>query len=213
MVRAVSTSVAMRASLNLIAWNFAIGWPNCSRSLAYLSAASSAAWETPTERAACVIRPPSSVPVTCLKPPSMPPSSAAAGTLMASKARAAVPEAVRPGFLPLGAKGKDGDAADPRGGGGPGRKAEVPARDPLDRGAANDLVAAAPAVLLGVAHAQVAETAELAEEVHGEGLGALQLLDARGERLLGEAPDGEAKALLLLVQAKAEHGGSSGGGL
>ena len=93
------------------------------------------------------------------------------------------------------------------------RKAAVHARDLLDQEAAHDHVAAAPAVLLGVAHPQVAEAAELAEEVHGEGLGALQLLDARGERLLGEAPDGEAKALLLLVQAKAEHGGSSGGGL
>src|SRR5207245_11360705 len=92
-------------------------------------------------------------------------------------------------------------------------EAAVHARDRLDQEAAHDHVATAPAVLLGVAHAQVAETAELAEEVHGEGLGALQLLDARGERLLGEAPDGEAKALLLLVQAKAEHGGSSGGGL
>src|SRR5256885_12416051 len=78
--------------LELDRWNLAMGWPNCSRSLAYLTAASSAAWLTPTERAACVMRPPSSVPVTCLKPPSTPPSSAAAGTCMSSKESAAVSE-------------------------------------------------------------------------------------------------------------------------
>ena len=32
--RAASSSVAMSASLNCTAWNFEIGWPNCSRSLA-----------------------------------------------------------------------------------------------------------------------------------------------------------------------------------
>ena len=32
--RAASSSVAMSASLNWIAWNFEIGWPNCTRCLA-----------------------------------------------------------------------------------------------------------------------------------------------------------------------------------
>ena len=99
LVRAVSTSIAMRASLNLIAWNFAIGCPNWMRSFAYLTAASSAACETPTERASWVIRPPSSVPVTCMKPPSTPPRSAAAGTFMSSKASAAVSEVWWPVFF------------------------------------------------------------------------------------------------------------------
>ena len=31
--RAASSSVAMSASLNWIAWNFAIGWPNCTRAV------------------------------------------------------------------------------------------------------------------------------------------------------------------------------------
>jgi hypothetical protein len=33
-VRATSTSIAMRASLNLIAWNVAMALPNCLRCLA-----------------------------------------------------------------------------------------------------------------------------------------------------------------------------------
>ena len=43
-------------------------------------------------RAACVMRPPSSVPVTCLNPPSTAPRSADAGTFMSSNASAAVSE-------------------------------------------------------------------------------------------------------------------------
>src|SRR5439155_6074731 len=60
--------------------------------------------------------------------------------------------------------------------------------------------------LLGIAYTEVAEAAERAEEIPRKGLRLLELVDARRELLLREATNREAEALLLLVQAKAEHG-------
>ena len=93
-----------------------------------------------------------------------------------------------------------------------GREAAVDARDLLDQQAAHHHVAAAAAVLLRIADAEIAEAAELAEQVERKGLGALELLDPRRERALGEAADGGAKRLLFLVQGEAEHAESSGRG-
>src|SRR5215475_5954471 len=93
-----------------------------------------------------------------------------------------------------------------------GREAAVDACDLLDQQAAHHHVAAAAAVLLGIADAEITEASELAEQVERKGLGALELLDARPERALGEAADGGAKRLLFLVQGEAEHAESSARG-
>src|SRR5262249_17331514 len=109
-------------------------------------------------------------------------------------------------LLLLGSEAEDRDATQPHVGEERGREAAVDAPDLLDQETAHHHVAAAAAVLLGVADAEVAEAAELLEEVLRERLRLLELVDARGERLLGEAAHGETKALLLLVQAESEHG-------
>src|SRR3954467_13148031 len=61
--RAASSCVAMSASLNWIAWCWAIGLPNVLRSREYFSASSSARWALPTPRAAAVPRPTPSPPI------------------------------------------------------------------------------------------------------------------------------------------------------
>ena len=111
-------------------------------------------------------------------------------------------------LLLLGPEAEDGDAAEPDVRQQRGREAAVDARELLDEQAAHHHVPPAATVLLGVPDAEVAEAAELAEEIHRESLGGLQLLDTRRELLLGEAPDREAEALLLLAQTKAQHGGA-----
>src|SRR3954468_6490752 len=54
MSRAASICVAMSASLNWIAWCWAIGLPNVRRSCAYFSASSRARWAVPTPRGGAV---------------------------------------------------------------------------------------------------------------------------------------------------------------
>ena len=59
--------------MKLIPWNWATGVPNCFRSRANASAASSAACAKPTEHAAIPSRPPSSASIAIRKPtPSSP---------------------------------------------------------------------------------------------------------------------------------------------
>src|SRR5207237_2247039 len=109
-------------------------------------------------------------------------------------------------LLLLGPEAEDGDAAEPDVRQQRGREAAVDARELLDEQAAHHHVAATAAVLLRVADAEVAEAAELTEEVHREALARLQLLDPRRELPLGDAPDRAPDALLLLAQTKAQHG-------
>ena len=66
--RAASTWVAMSASLNWIAWCWAICLPNVLRSWLYLSASSRARWAIPTPRAATLTRPSSSASIIWTKP-------------------------------------------------------------------------------------------------------------------------------------------------
>ena len=77
--------------------------------------------------------------------------------------------------------------------------------DLLEEEAAHDHVTATAAVLLGIADAEVAEPSQLLEQVLGEGLGRLQLLDPRRERLFGEAADGGAKRVLLAGRPKEQE--------
>ena len=88
------------------------------------------------------------------------------------------------------------------------RDTAVDACELLDEETAHHHVAAAAAVLLRVADAEVAEGPELPEQVLREALGRLELLDTRRQLLLGEAPDRDPEALLLLAQTKAQHGGA-----
>src|SRR6185295_7042901 len=111
--------------------------------------------------------------------------------------------------LLLGAEAEDRDAPEPDVREERRREAAVHARDLLDQQAAHHHVAAAAAVLLRVADAEVAEPAELLEEIRRELLVRFQLLDARRELLLGEAAHGETEALLLLVQRESQHDRSS----
>ena len=90
-------------------------------------------------------------------------------------------------LLRVGAEAQERDAAEADVGEQRRREAAVDARDLLDQQAAHHHVAAAAAVLLGIADAEVAEPAELAEQVERERLGRLELLDPRRERLLREA--------------------------
>src|SRR5262249_23217331 len=114
-------------------------------------------------------------------------------------------------LLLLGAEAQDRDAAETDVRQQRRREAAVHTADLLDEQTAHDHVAAAAAVLLGIAAAEVAELSELAEEIEREGLGGLELVDARGERLLGEAADGETERLLFIGQTKTEHASSSAG--
>src|SRR5207249_5109457 len=116
-------------------------------------------------------------------------------------------------LLLLGAEAEDRDAAEPHVREERRGKAAVHARDLLDQETAHHHVPTASAVCFRIADAEVAEASELREEVAREGLRSLELLDARCERLLREAPDRETEAFLFVVQAKAEHVVSSGGGI
>ena len=109
-------------------------------------------------------------------------------------------------LLRIGAEPQERDASEPDVRQERRRESTVHACDLLDQEAAHHHVAAAAAVFLGIADAEIAEAAELAEQVQREGLGALQLLDARGERLLREAAHRDAERVLFVVQGEAEHG-------
>ncbi|KAG1076578.1 hypothetical protein G6F40_017323 [Rhizopus arrhizus] len=69
-----------------ISWNSAIGWPNCLRSIAYLTASDNKRSAIPTHSAEICRRPLSSTRIDVRKPlPSSPPSKALAGTRQLSK--------------------------------------------------------------------------------------------------------------------------------
>ena len=68
-----------------MACRFAIGLPNWTRSFAYATAASSAAWAMPNACAETPIRPPSSVAMAILKPSPSSPRSASFGTRQSVK--------------------------------------------------------------------------------------------------------------------------------
>ena len=65
---AASTLVAISASLNAIAWCWAIGLPNVERCWAYSTASSKARIEMPQARAATLTRPTSTPSIICAKP-------------------------------------------------------------------------------------------------------------------------------------------------
>ena len=86
----------MSASLAWIAWNFEIGLPNARRSLAYVSASSSAPCASPTPIAATPIRPMSRMCRNCLKPWPRGPSRASSGTRQSVKVSGRVSDAFQP---------------------------------------------------------------------------------------------------------------------
>ena len=88
----------MSASLNWIAWKVAIGFPNCTLSLAYSTASSRAARPIPQAWAPMPIRPASRPESICLNPWPGFPSRFSAGTSASSKTSSAVPEARSPIF-------------------------------------------------------------------------------------------------------------------
>ena len=98
--REASIFVAICASLSWIAWWWAIGFPNASRSCAYRIAASNAACAIPTARAAMFTRPSSIPPMNCLKPrPSLPPSTDSTGVRKPSKTSSVDSTPLYPSFL------------------------------------------------------------------------------------------------------------------
>jgi len=94
--RAAAISVDMSASLVWIAWKLAIAWPNARRSLAYLSAISSAPWARPTPIAATPMRPMSSTRMNWRKPAPRGPSRLPSGTRQSLNVSGRVSEAFQP---------------------------------------------------------------------------------------------------------------------
>jgi hypothetical protein len=90
----------MSAIISCTSWYDAIGWPNCSRWPVYATVSSRQPWTMPTQLAAIVTRPLSSVCIAILKPWPTSPSSASAGTRTPSNDSAAVAWPRRPS-LPL----------------------------------------------------------------------------------------------------------------
>jgi hypothetical protein len=82
----------------------------------------------------------------------------------------------------------------------------------LDEDALGDLVGADAAVLLREHDAEQAELTEHREDLDGELLLALRLLDQREDLPLGELADHLAKVLLLLREGVAQHAAPSGRG-
>src|SRR3989441_379955 len=99
MRRAACTCMAMSASMNWMPWNAAIGWPNCCRSFAYATAASSAAWPMPTAIAPVAGRVTSRVRIAILNPSPSSPSRWSTGTGQSVKWSATVGEARMPSFF------------------------------------------------------------------------------------------------------------------
>src|SRR5215472_12763825 len=107
---AASTPACMSASMNAIAWFWPIGLPNCTRSVAYSVAYSTAALATPTAIEATVGRDASNVFIAACSPPappsaslasrassfSLPPTRHRPGTLTSSSTTSAVCEARTP---------------------------------------------------------------------------------------------------------------------
>src|SRR5436189_58326 len=86
--RAASNRVPISASLKVIAWCWAIGFPKAFRSWLYRRASSIARWATPTPRAATLTLPTSRASIIWTKPwpiPSGPPRTRSSGTLKPSK--------------------------------------------------------------------------------------------------------------------------------
>ena len=86
----------MSASFDWIAWYLEIGLPNARRSLAYLSASSSAPCASPTPIAATPMRPMSRMCRNCLKPWPTGPSSASSGTRQSVNVNGRVSDAFQP---------------------------------------------------------------------------------------------------------------------
>ena len=95
-MRAASVSTAMSAISSWISWNCASCLPNCVRSEAYATDASTHACATPTAPAASEIRPLSSADIATLNPAPSSPSRAESGTRTPSKKSSAVSCARRP---------------------------------------------------------------------------------------------------------------------
>jgi hypothetical protein len=89
--RAASISVAISAMRKLTPWLIAIGLPNWTRSFAYSTASSYAAWATPTAPMAVPGRLKSSVCIAILKPSPSSPRRFLTGTTASTKATAAPP--------------------------------------------------------------------------------------------------------------------------
>jgi hypothetical protein len=94
--RAASVRTTMSASISCTSWNEAIGRPNCSRSLAYATEASTHPWQMPTHPAATLKRPESSAVMAILNPSPTSPSSASSPTSTPSSDSSAVSEARSP---------------------------------------------------------------------------------------------------------------------
>src|SRR5262245_30002008 len=88
----------MSASFHWIAWNSAIGLPNCRRSSAYARAVSYAACAMPSACAAIPIRPPSSVDIATENPFPSSCRSRSRPTCAPSIARSTVEDELRPSF-------------------------------------------------------------------------------------------------------------------
>ena len=88
------------------------------------------------------------------------------------------------------------------------RDGGVHARELLDRERVGERVAAATAVLLGEGDPHQVQRAELADDLVGEGLRAVELLGDRRDLALGELADGAADQLVIGREVEV-HGGHS----